>query len=53
MENIDFGEMLAVLSGLAASIIAAGLFFSRWTETDKDDRFFIRLAAIFRSTKKD
>lgn len=47
MENFDLSEALVVVGGVGAAIITAGVFFSRFTKTDKDDKFFARLAEVF------
>tara|TARA_Y100000996_G_C22323171_1_gene561249 strand:- start:287 stop:451 length:165 start_codon:yes stop_codon:yes gene_type:complete len=47
MENFDLGEAMVVIGGVGAAIITAGVFFSRFTKTDKDDKFFARLAETF------
>lgn len=42
--SIDLNELIKALSGLAAAIVTLGVFISRYTKSDSDDKFFGRVA---------
>lgn len=48
MEGTDITELLTLLGGAAAAVVALGAFISRFTKTPKDDAFFARLAGVFK-----
>lgn len=51
MEGTDITELLTLLAGAGAAIVALGAFISRFTKTDKDDKFFARLKGVFKKQR--
>jgi len=49
MDNFDMNGAIGALTGIFTGIVALGVIISRFTKTDKDDKFFARLLGVFRS----